>query len=237
VRDTGKGQVMTESAFIKKSLHIQEDLQKTRGCSVCSHITDVLDNFFVELQHQLFHDGPIRNNYADELGFCSFHTWQLATYSSPLGIAYSYSPLLEHVISALIARSERPWKNSKEVLYITKNSTTCSVCRFVKEVEKHYIKHLALFLKDAKGRQTYADSYGVCLRHLEQLVNGISSDTIIQFLLRDEAERFKRIDIDLQNYISKRNRLRRDLLTNDERDACRCALVKIVGERNSYTCD
>lgn len=231
-RVAGKSRILTGAEAKQEEFNIEQDLRKIRGCPICTKITDFLADFFAHLQYELSNDESTRHIYAEELGLCPFHAWQLASFSSPLGISRSYSTLLDHVASILVTCAETSSNSPEKALNVVKDSATCSACHLVERIEEVYIRHLALFLKDADGRQTYARSHGVCLRHLKQLVNVVSSPVTVRFLLRDEAKRLRRISADLRNYVSKQDALRRDLLTDDEKDAYRRSLVKILGGRN-----
>ncbi|HEU18821.1 MAG TPA: hypothetical protein ENO00_05470 [Deltaproteobacteria bacterium] len=233
-RVTGKSRILTETEAKQEEFNIEQDLRKIRGCPVCNHITNILADFFAHLQYELSNDESTRHNYAEELGLCPFHAWQLESFSSPLGIARSYPTVLEHVASILVTRAETSSRSPEKALKVVRDSATCSACHLLEKIENNYIKHLGLFLTDIDGRQAYACSHGTCLKHLEQLINAVSAPVTVRFLLLDEAERLKRISADLRNYVYKRDALRRDLLTNNEKDAYRRALIKTASGRNVY---
>lgn len=218
---------------MSKEVDIREDLLGRKGCPVCNHIIQVISKFFAHWQYALANDELFRQDYAYEFGFCPFHTWQLASFSSPLGIALGFPTFLEHVAHILSSRAETSSIRMENILYVVGESATCSVCRLIERTQETYTHHLALFLENDDDRKTYARSHGVCLRHLRQLVD-VSSDETVKFLLRDEAARLSRISSDLRNYASKWEALRRDLLTQDEEDAYRLALSKIAGKRNVF---
>lgn len=233
-RVAGKSRILTGAEAKQEEFNIEQDLRKIKGCPVCNHITNILADFFAHLQYELSNDECTRHNYAEEFGLCPFHAWQLASFSSPLGVARSYPTFLEHVASILVTCAETSSHSPYKALKVLRDSATCSACHLLEKIENDYIKHLALFVKDVDGRQAYARSHGTCLKHLEQFIIAVSAPVTVRFLLLDEAERLQRISADLRNYAYKRDALRRDLLSDNEQDACRRAQIKIAGGRNVY---
>ena len=117
------------------------------------------------------------------------------------------------------------------VKVLIKNSATCSVCSLLHDTEASYVQQLAIFLEHAEDRQKYARSQGVCLKHLGLLITTVSSNETVQFLLSEAARRLNEIAQNLRNYASKREALRRNLISQDEGDAYLRALIHIAGAK------
>jgi len=155
----------------------------------------------------------------------------LASFASLQGLAQGYPKLLER-LSHELARLAKTLTNLPEsVKLLIKDSTTCRVCSLLRDTEADYVQQLAIFLEQAESCQRYAQFQGVCLKHLGLLIVTVSCKETAQFLLSEAARHFKEIAQDLRNYDSKREALRRDLITRDEGDAYLRALIHIAGAK------
>jgi GTP-binding protein EngB required for normal cell division len=204
-----------------------QDLQ-TRGCPVCQRLGKAAVDFFARWQYALSSNEAAQTAFAAELGFCPLHAWQLFALSSPQGISQGYPKLVERLareiasLAAALAAAPR--------LPRVPDSGNCRVCGLLRTVEKAHIQRLAGFVQTAEGRRAYAQSQGVCLRHLGLLVEAVGADGAVQFLLAEASRHFEEVAEDMQNFAMKREALRRTLHNRDEEDAYVRAIIHIVGE-------
>ncbi len=203
---------------------------RTRGCPVCDHLEEALLSFFSRWQHDLTREEKVREVFAEECGFCPTHLWQLAAFSSPRGLASGFPPLLSRLAEALNqaadgVRTEGPALRGRP-------GGNCRVCAMLLDLETGYISQLAGFLDSEEGRSAYDSAQGVCLRHLDLLVQSVGSGETAAFLLRKAARRFREIEASMRSYGQKLESLRRQDCTPDEKDADRRALVLTAGARN-----
>jgi len=208
---------------------------RTRGCPVCNHLIQTTFDFFSHWINSFSNNKEVQEEFADELGFCPFHTWQLYRIASPQGISKGYPKLLKRFSTELSELARTLTNLPDKVFALIKDSEGCRVCFLWRDAEAAYIQRLSLFLQEVQGRRAYADSQGVCLRHLGFLIATVSSSDITQFLLSEATRHFEQIARDMQNYVLKRNSLRRDLINEDEKDAYLRALNHIAGDRNGCT--
>jgi hypothetical protein len=197
----------------------------TRGCPICSHLRHVLFDFFANWQHALASDGAAQKQYAEDLGFCPLHAWQLAAIASPLGLSVGYHLLAERISSAL--------RNRDPVAHLPKSRHTCEACRFRGQEEVRDIVQMATLLEHEPFRRAYEAGQGLCLRHLAGVANRVDP-AFRQWLIDDAANHFDRLAEDMQGYALKRDAIRRGLVNADEQDACFRALTHISGEKNLY---
>jgi len=203
----------------------------TRGCPVCDHLADVAFRFFAQWQFDLASDEQVQLAFADELGFCPLHTWQLADLASPQGLSTGLPRLLERLSleCSELAASSRDIDG-----FLAKLKThpkTCRVCSLLRAAEQDYAARLAASLTDPPTRQAYGDSQGTCLRHLGLLLTATSDPEVRSFLLADAARHFEQWTEDMQTYAMKRDALRGGLLNTDEENAYLLALVHLAGSR------
>jgi hypothetical protein len=205
-----------------------QDLQ-TRGCPVCQCMSKAAVDFYAHWQYALSSDEDAQNAFAAELGFCPLHAWQLFALSSPQGISQGYPKLVERLASQIAQLTTTPVAVPR--LPRVPDSGNCRVCALLRAAERAYTRRLAGFLQTAEGRQAYARSQGVCLRHLGLLAEAVASEDIARFLLAEAARHFEEVAEDMQNFAMKRDALRRTLHNRDEEDAYVRAVIHVVGEK------
>ena len=204
-----------------------QDLQ-TRGCPVCQFMSKAAVDFYARWQYALSSDEAAQAAFAAESGFCPLHAWQLFALSSPQGISQGYPKLVERLAREIAQLAAAPAVAPR--LPRVPDSGNCRVCGLLRTVEKAHIQRLAGFVQTAEGRRAYAQSQGVCLRHLGLLVEAVASEDVVRFLLAEAARHFEEVAEDMQNFAMKREALRRTLHNRDEEDAYVRAVIHVVGE-------
>ncbi|VBB09764.1 Hypothetical protein LUCI_5062 [Lucifera butyrica] len=224
--------VTAQDAPMPAAANIAADLQ-TRGCPVCQYITGQAAKFFAHWQYRLSTEEQAQAEFAAELGFCPFHTWQLLAVSSPHGASVGYARLadeaarrLKEIIAAPAAKD-----GMRRLLH---DSRSCRVCGLLQRAEEDYIRRLARFISETAGRNGYRHSEGVCLRHLGMLLSTVTAAETREFLLTHAAQRFEEDAEDMRSYALKHEAVRRALQNCNEKDAYRRAVIRIAGGRNVY---
>jgi predicted GTPase len=204
----------------------------TSGCPVCNYLAETAFNFFARWQYDLSSNEQTQRLFADELGFCPLHTWQLADLSSILGLSTSYPRLLErlaHEFSNLTASAHNVLDSLNK---LRENSKTCRVCALLQASEQQYIARMATLLADPAAQQAYAAAQGTCLRHLDMLLSATTNSDLQKFLLTEAARHFEQWAEDMQSYAIKRDALRRELQNRNEENAHLFALIHLAGHRS-----
>jgi hypothetical protein len=200
---------------------------RTRGCAVCNHVIKAARDFFAQWQYALTRDEQAQSAFADGLGFCALHMWQLHSMSSPWGESIGLAALTEE-ISRLLAKTECDETASSNVHKILRGRENCRVCAMLEDTEVAYVKHLAIFVSNEEDALYYKRSGGVCLRHLAKLL-AVVAKPVREFLLTTGSRRLEQITQQMRSYAAKREAVRRDLISVDEVDASFRALIHIVG--------
>jgi predicted GTPase len=206
------------------------DLQ-AKECPVCRHITRQASDFFAHWQYKISSDEEARNEFAAELGFCPVHTWQLFAVSSPHGASVGFARLTEHIAHRLKEYKELPG-TEKTIKDLFHDSGNCRVCKMLRKVEEQYISQLSGLLNKTDGLNQYHHSQGVCLRHLDMLLKAISSEEIRKFLISHAILRFGEDTEDMRSFALKGEALRRALQNQNEQDAYKRAILRMVGNRS-----
>ncbi len=209
-------------------IDFENDLN-TRGCAVCNHIYRQVNDFLCNWQYKLSSETDAQAYFASQKGFCSLHTWQLLSVSSPHGASVGFTSVAEEIAEIIKANSGMTGNDVRQALL---QHRECDVCKLHETSEMNYINELASFLKTGNGTAVYRKSQGVCLAHLSMLLDTVSEEETRKFLLSHAAEFFSDVAEEMRTYSLKFETLRQALKNSDEEDAYKRAVVHIAGDRN-----
>ncbi len=201
------------------------------ACPVCNYLMNTAFEFYSRWQYDFATDEPTQRAFADQLGFCPLHTWQLAALASPQALSLGYPKLLEHVSAALSGVLDGASETADSVAALVRSPQGCQVCRLLQSAEQEYIARLSQFLAEPAGLDAYARSHGVCLRHLAALLAASQSADLARFLLGEAVQQFDQLAEDMRNYAIKRDAIRSGLLSDDEKEAHLRALAHLAGHK------
>ena len=103
-----------------------------RGCPICTVMKKQVFDFLVHWQYELSSLEAAQALFADELGFCSLHSWQLLAISSPYGASVGYARLADTLAARLRAEDMLVIGN---VGRLRRVGGTCRVCGVAGEFE------------------------------------------------------------------------------------------------------
>jgi len=204
---------------------IIEDLQ-TRTCPVCRHLTGYIRDFYANFQYEIATNENAQKGFANGLGFCPLHTWQLLSICSPHGASIGFAEVSEQAAFLL------PSIKSEDVCKIVKGPRDCQVCEMLRKEEKVYTNRLLELLSESTYKKLYDNSQGVCIRHLGMLINTAPQADLSEFLIFHSARRFEEDAEDMRNFALKHDARRRYLENIDEEDAYRRAIIRLVGGKD-----
>lgn len=214
-----------------KEIDLQADLQ-VRGCPVCEHIIDQAFDFFAHWQYQISTNEQAQASFASGIAFCPLHTWQLQSMSSPQGASIGYARLAEEVAHRLKADDAMKGEQVRQWIH---NSTNCPICKDLHEAELQYVLQLLESLREPEGMNRYRRSNGSCLYHLSLMLDKASPEELRTFFLHHAIEKFEQDAEDMRSFALKNVALRRSLQNENEKDAYRRTIIRIVGERSVCT--
>jgi hypothetical protein len=188
----------------------------------------VVFDFFATWQHLMAADDAAQRQFAQSLGFCSLHTWQLASISSPRGLSIGYPRLAEHLHAELRSAMTGEEK-AHAIAQLAASAKSCEACRVLASVQDDCIHKLTGLLGSEPGRRNYAGSHGVCLKHLPALLAAMPDPATRPFLIDVAAAHLELLAEDMQSFALKQEATRRELVNSNEQIALRTALQKIVG--------
>lgn len=222
---------MNEGISVSEAINIARDLKKTRGCAVCNHIGDSVLHFFSSWIYDLAEKEEAQKENARLRGLCPFHTWQMMSIGSPLGISKGYNRLIKEIAARLAEDMATSAEAARTIGNLMTSSRDCRICLLERKQETLYISQFAFFLKTEENRKKYTASDGLCLRHLQSVIMEIKDADIIRFLMRHTAKTFATITAEMESYCRKRAASQKDSLTQNEKNAYLRGIIHAVGSR------
>lgn len=213
--------------------NLMHDL-RVRSCPACHHLEQLMAEYFAELQGLLSRSEAARSDYAVEGGLCPLHTWQLAQFSSPRGVARGHEAISRRVAERLDRLGES-CAAGEPVRVLLQAPEGCRACRFLADTETRYVEAFSVFLEGAENLEHYKRSHGLCLRHLHPVLARTEEQVRKACLIRLAANRLREIAESMVQYDLKLEQLKRELLTRDEKDAYRRGLVMLSGEKAVFS--
>jgi GTPase Era involved in 16S rRNA processing len=205
----------------------------TRGCPVCDHLVSLSKEFFAKFQYALYNDEREQESLAESGGFCQFHIWQLEAISSPVDFSVGCAKLVKRISGLLEQTTTSPERAKETLKQLLLEPKRCQVCTLLREAEQERIKTLSTSLLEAETKKLYTRSQGVCLRHLEMLVEESSNEETTIFLLQTASTVFRLISEDMESFALKREAIRRYLASEDEEDAYLRAVIHLAGAKHN----
>ena len=200
-----------------------------KGCPACQYLNQLLQNFLAQYQYQLCTQPDKQKELAENLLICPQHLWKLKNMMSPYGAALSFSPLAEQIYHKLYENMNKISPSQMNIPLPTKD--TCFICQWLHQAESIYLRELVSILQKDVGRQYYQASQGLCLPHLQKLIQTQKpSSKTIKYLLASSAKNLQKNTEDMLSFALKHETLQRSLQNDNEREACQQTIIQLAGE-------
>jgi GTP-binding protein EngB required for normal cell division len=205
-------------------------VRSMRACPICGAVVQAIFDFLSKLQYELSMDGEAQHEHAETGGFCPVHTWLYANLTSPLGIARAYPAVLKARAAELRSLS-RTARTIEELTSGLEESSglhpVCKVCVIASDARDKAIAEM-LSGRAANGSQ---DPASLCLLHLQPALRRCADLKSGRELVGECGRALDRVADDMRRYALKRDAIRRNLTTADEREAHQVGLSKLAGDR------
>jgi hypothetical protein len=205
-------------------------VRSNRACPICSAVVQAVFDFLSRLQYELSMDGDAQREHAETGGFCPVHTWLYANLTSPLGVARAYPALLK-ARAAELSNLCRTAGTIAELTSGVDDSSSlhpeCKVCAVANHTRDRAIAQLltSLFANDTR------DPPSLCLPHLQPTLRRCADLKSGRELVGECGRVLDRVSDDMRRYALKRDAIRRNLTTADEREAHQVGLSKLARDR------
>lgn len=202
-----------------------------RPCFVCERIGAELFEFFSKRQYELVTNEAQQRAHSASGGFCALHTWWYERIASPQGVCLAYAPLLAAVarhLRRIAALSSSPRSLRDRVRELYPSADRCPACQRAAETERMAVDQVRERLVH---REEGTDEDALCLPHLAAVLGRETDPVRARSLVLAQALSLERVSEDMQIYSLKRDALRRELASEEERMAHILGLSRLVGGR------
>ncbi len=200
-------------------------------CQVCARLAEAVYEFLSKEQYVLSTDPQRQARHAQEGGFCTLHAWQYESIASPQGLCLAYAPVLDARAGELhaAAGAADPAALMRAVEAALPAAQGCRICRFIAEQERRIASDVAALLASTAGQFRP----GLCILHLRRVLEAGLPPEIACELVASEAGALERCARDMRMYALKHDAVRRELVTEEERNAYYRGLAWVAGERTT----
>jgi len=153
------------------------------GCPVCRLAVRTSDRYFDILAYENTNDIDVRNELRASRGFCNRHAWQYAEHHDSLGAAIVYRDVLRSLLRDMPdTHGERPFHGIRkavqrwldpdgsrahtQLLHHLAPHGRCIACRREETTCNDVIDVLSHRVQEPSMASAFADSAGLCQRHL-----------------------------------------------------------------------
>lgn len=202
-------------------------------CPICSRVERGIFDFLCKFQYDVGARREAQLRLATHGGLCPFHVWAYEAVASPRGTCIGFSLLLEvqarHLREIASAASANSY--AADLRKLQSSPGSCEICRVQADLDGAAVEEVAQAHK-AEPDRARAQFCGLCLPHLERVVDAVGSDPAAKEILVSESQMLERVSEDMRRYALKLDGVRRDLASAEETSADQRALMLLAGHRN-----
>ncbi len=176
---------------------------------------------------------------------CNEHSWQLTQYKGgALGVAILYRAVVDEAmkitaqapteaspsggLARLFGSSNAPGEGLAKRLEPTGE---CLACEALIRSEKSYVETLSTSIQDAKLRDTYRSSAGLCLPHFRQVLSRTDQAPLF---ITIQTEIWTRLKVELTEFIDKMDHQRAHEKMGAEGDSWQRAIGQMAGAKGVF---
>jgi hypothetical protein len=205
-----------------------------KGCPVCVCVEEDARKQMKNFLYENVNDPELRSQIHESFGPCAWHASILKEIQdSAFGISILYADILELLIEKLKNLTSSSLKFSKWRGGFGKSAfflqTPCIFCREVVDSEKRYLKTLLDFIEDPEFHRAYSQSDGICVPHLQLLMQLHKNNPGIKQLIHHAISRFENLKKELESFRGKNGWKNKRPFTPEEIDAAALVLNLLTG--------
>jgi len=202
----------------------------SRVCLVCDFVVRRVHNFLCRIQYDLATNSVERDTHAQRGGFCALHTWWYEQIASPRGVCAGYSEFLQSVGERLLAIAGEAAAVDELVFELEKFRTAWPLCNACEVAVKAEEEALGGALTRLIAVTAINDAVPLlCFTHLTALASRCTDLGMVRRLVEQHGVEFKRVAEEMRQYVAKHDALRRDLISDREREAHLRGLTLLAG--------
>jgi hypothetical protein len=219
------------------------------GCALCRLLARLANNNIDGVLWELVNDPDTRRNLNRARGYCREHAWLLVRHGASLGVAILMQDVIKTLLAVLettnfekspAAPLDRIWhslnhgpsssKATAGLLAELSPQQPCPVCVATERAENYYLEALLKYLTgSANLLNIYRASDGFCLPHFQQTLARVTDEPMFSLLVEAQKAVWRRLEVDLGEFIRKNNYLFQKEGFGQEGDAWRRAIEAVSG--------
>ncbi|MCE5258433.1 MAG: DUF6062 family protein [Chloroflexi bacterium] len=216
------------------------EAQPKAGCPVCRLVYKATDRYLDSLLYEAVLDPDVRAKLKAAQGFCATHVEMLGRRPGrALGIALIYRDIIRAALTS--AEEYAPNAPSKLDTLLGRNKPgtrlvqalhtdqACPACQIGAEAEHNYTTLMLEYIEDPEFQEAYAQGEGLCFPHLLAVLDLANTPDEVRNLIDPQAERYRTMLHELDEFIRKRDHRFRHEPMGDEGDVWLRAMNMIVG--------
>jgi hypothetical protein len=213
------------------------------GCPVCSILLDDGRRYLDRLFYESVADGPTRIELLKSFGFCSWHTWQVASLPAVCVPEAGFSIFAADLLARFDVVVDRAYAKAGKKkrlgaffgkkaghLFFEIKKTHCPACRHAGAVEAHRFRDLLEFVREDEFVEAYRKSSGICLPHFDLLEQRHSRHPDFPIVLELERCRARALRDALEEYVRKQDHAFDGKIAAGERKAWKAAMEFLAGK-------
>lgn len=182
------------------------------GCPLCAIADAEVMHYLDMLIHEHVNDLDFRDQLREAGGFCNTHSWWLKTRVQ--GAALGSTIMYRDVLNALRERVGRAAASSGPLYPVARRRRLfgggepdarrgCPACEVRGRIEATFVSTLESHLQDERFLDQYGASAGICVVHLEALLEHASSRSTLQRFLAIHRRILDRLIAELDEFQRK----------------------------------
>lgn len=200
-----------------------------RCCPICLILEEKTSDLLCQLQFDATHKQEVKELVTSAGGYCHFHFWYLHKLASPVTNAQLLEGLLEKIQNEFPDYRDAPQKISAHFAA----EIRCPACRFTREWEEELLTIFTAKIEEEEDfRNAYQQSRGLCLSHLDRLVERLPDTEVGSFLVTATCHQIDNLLQELRLQVSKWHN--KDRSPGEEQSSTYRAIEKLVGGRNYW---
>jgi hypothetical protein len=185
------------------------------GCAVCRLTQREVTGYLDSLLYEYVTEGDIQQALRDSRGLCNAHGWQLTDYTgNALGITILYRAALDETLKLLAQLPEKQTASRLKRLLNGQASDAahlaerlapvrpCLGCERQIDASTRYVAMTVDYIADARFRQAYEASSGLCLTHLRDVLRDVADQHTDVFVITQQRL-WAALKIELQTFIDR----------------------------------
>jgi len=213
------------------------DALKEAGCPVCFLVKKNIHKFMDDFLYEGVNDPGLRKEIKNSLGFCSRHAWQLQKFGDGFGIGIVYEYLMQLMLGKLKAVDGSAASIKAVLKELDRGERAKKLCIFCGEetdVEGRYISVFLENFDDPELKFAYKNSFGLCLPHLNLVLNKCRNKKFITEIISIESAKLNGLIAEVKEFQRKHNYRFSKEKIGKEGDSWIRAIQKMIGKEGVF---